>query len=63
MGHNKNKNKRVMKLTDDHEYYRKKVEELEHEREKHRDFSHKALLVKLKKIKLSIKDELNRLIG
>ena len=58
-----NKNKKVKKLTADHEYYAKKVDELEKERTIHRDFGHKALLTKLKKIKLSVKDQLNKLAG
>jgi len=63
MGHKKNKDKKVLKLTKEHIYYSNKVDEIEKERSSQRDFSHKALLVKLKKIKLAIKDELNKLIG
>jgi len=58
-----NKNKKVKKLTEDHKYYAKKVDELEKERTMYRDFGHKGLLTKLKKIKLSIKDQLNKLVG
>ena len=38
-------------------------EEIEKERSMYRDFGHKALLLKLKKIKLSIKDQLAKLTG
>jgi len=57
-----NKNKKVKKLTEEHNYYAKKVDELEKERKLYRDFGHKGLLTKLKKIKLSIKDQLNKLV-
>ena len=46
------KNKAVKKLTKEHEYYSKKVDEIEKERILYRDFGHKALLIKLKKTKL-----------
>ena len=56
------KNKAVKKLTKEHEYYSKKVDEIEKERTLYRDFGHKALLIKLKKTKLYIKDQLDRLL-
>jgi len=55
------KNKTVKKLTKEHEYYSKKVDELEKERSIYRDFGHKSLLLKLKKTKLYIKDQIDRL--
>jgi uncharacterized protein YdcH (DUF465 family) len=57
----KNKDKQMLRLTKEHVYYSKKVEEIEKEREKNRDFFHKSLLVKLKKIKLIIKDKIKEL--
>ena len=55
------KNKTVKKITKEHEYYSKKVDEIEKERTLYRDFGHKALLIKLKKMKLAIKDQIDRL--
>lgn len=62
MGHRKNKDKQVLKLQKEHIYYANKVDEIEKERNAYRDFNHKALLVKLKKIKLAIKDQLKGLV-
>lgn len=62
MGHRKNKDKQVLKLQKEHIYYANKVDEIEKERNAYRDFNHKALLVKLKKIKLAIKDQLRGLV-
>lgn len=56
------KNKTIKKLTQDHKYYSEKVDELEKERTMYRDFGHKALLIKLKKTKLYIKDQIDRLL-
>jgi uncharacterized protein YdcH (DUF465 family) len=56
------KNKKVKKLMQDHEYYSNKVEEIERERSVFRDFGHKALLIKLKKTKLYLKDQIDRLL-
>jgi uncharacterized protein YdcH (DUF465 family) len=56
------KNKAIKKLTKEHEYYAKKVDEIEKERTLYRDFGHKALLMKLKKTKLYIKDQIDRLL-
>ena len=58
-----NKDKKVKKLIEEHKYYAKKVNELEKERALYRDFGHKGLLTRLKKIKLSIKDQLYKLAG
>ena len=63
MGNEKNKDKQLLKLTKEHIYYSKKVDEIEKERNLYRDFSHKSLLMKLKKIKLSIKDQIGKLVG
>lgn len=63
MGNKKNKDKQLLKLTKEHIYYSKKVDEIEKERNLYRDFSHKSLLMKLKKIKLSIKDQIGKLVG
>jgi hypothetical protein len=54
----KNKDKQVLKLQKEHLYYSNKVKEIEKERDKNRDFSHKSLLLRLKKMKLAIKDKL-----
>jgi hypothetical protein len=48
-------------LAKDHKFYSNKVDELEKERSAQRDFGHKALLVSLKKTKLMIKDQIDRL--
>ena len=53
--------KLVKKLTEEHKFYAKKVDEIEKERTMYRDFGHKALLTKLKKMKLVIKDQIDRL--
>ena len=63
MSNKKNKDKQLLRLTKEHIYYSKKVDEIEKERYLYRDFSHKSLLVKLKKIKLSIKDQIGKLVG
>ena len=61
MAQTKRKDKSLKKLTEEHKYYAKKVDELEKERTMYRDFGHKALLLKLKKTKLYIKDQIDRL--
>jgi hypothetical protein len=53
--------KNIKKLAKDHKFYSNKVDELEKERSAQRDFGHKALLVSLKKTKLMLKDQIDRL--
>ena len=50
------KNKKLKKLMDHHAYLNKKVAELTEDRKKDRSFESKALLVRLKKTKLAMKD-------
>ena len=54
--------KKVNKLKASHEWYSKKVDEIEKERKTERSFEHKSLLVKLKKTKLAIKDKLQSML-
>jgi len=54
--------KKIEKLKEHHAWYDKKVTELEDERQHDRSFSHKSLLLKLKKTKLAIKDQINNLM-
>ena len=63
MATTKRKDKSVRKLKQEHTYYANKIEEIEKERSMYRDFGHKALLLRLKKIKLSIKDQIAKLTG
>jgi hypothetical protein len=53
--------KKLKKLKDSHAWYDKKVNELEEERQHDRTFTHKSLLLKLKKTKLAIKDQINQM--
>ena len=59
---NKNKNitksKKIKKLYDHHDYLNRKVAELTEDRKKDRSSESKAVLVRLKKTKLAIKDAL-----
>ncbi len=50
------KNKKLKKLHDHHRYLSKKVEELTEERKVDRSSESKALLMRLKKTKLAMKD-------
>ena len=50
------KNKQLEKLKDHHDYLSRKVAELTEDRKKDRSFESKALLVRLKKTKLMLKD-------
>ncbi len=50
------KNKQLEKLKDHHNYLSRKVAELTEDRKKDRSFESKALLVRLKKTKLAMKD-------
>ncbi len=50
------KNKKLKKLKDNHTYLNKKVAELTEDRKKDRSAESKAVLVRLKKTKLAIKD-------
>ena len=61
MAHQKNKNKKLLKLQNEHQYYAKKVDEIEKERTMYRDYDHKGLLLRLKKMKLFIKDQIEQL--
>ncbi len=54
--------KKVKKLQESHKWYDKKVKELEEERKHDRTFTHKSLLLKLKKTKLAIKDQLTSML-
>ncbi len=51
----------IGKLKLRHSFLSKRVAKMEREREKIRDTGHKAILTELKKEKLWIKDEINRL--
>jgi len=53
-----NKDKKVRKLEDHHDYLKRKVEELTEERKKDRSSESKTLLMRLKKTKLALKDAL-----
>ncbi len=55
-----NKNKKLKKLIDHHTYLNKKVAELTEDRKKDRSDESKALLMRLKKTKLAIKDSIAR---
>ncbi len=50
------KNKKIEKLKDHHDYLNRKVKELTEERKKDRSSESKALLMRLKKTKLAMKD-------
>ena len=52
------KNKQIKKLRDHHEYLNKKVAELTEDRKTDRSSESKSILMRLKKTKLAIKDEM-----
>jgi|TARA_R100000030_G_scaffold90310_2_gene74941 hypothetical protein len=54
------KDKKLKKLQDHHDYLNRKVDGLTKERLKDRSSESKALLVRLKKTKLAIKDAINK---
>jgi hypothetical protein len=54
--------KKIEKLKEHHAWYDEKVKELEDERNHDRSFVHKSLLLKLKKTKLAIKDQIENLM-
>ena len=54
------KNKKIEKLKDHHEYLNRKVKELTEDRKKDRSAESKTLLMRLKKTKLAIKDQIAR---
>ena len=54
------KNKKLKKLIDHHTYLNKKVAELTEDRKKDRSDESKAILMRLKKTKLAIKDSIAR---
>ncbi len=54
------KNKKLKKLIDHHSYLNKKVAELTEDRKKDRSDESKAILMRLKKTKLVIKDSIAR---
>ena len=57
----KRKDKKLKKLLDHHDYLNRKTKELDAEREKgDRSEESKQLLLRLKKTKLAIKDEITR---
>ena len=53
-----NKIKKLKKLKYEFDYYHRKVEEMENERDEDRSWEGKALIKKFKKIKLAIKTEI-----
>ena len=57
---NLRKNKKLKKLYDHHSYLNRKVKELTEERKRDRSSESKALLMRLKKTKLALKDALAR---
>lgn len=57
----KRKNKSLKKLEKEHDYYKGKVEEMERERSYDRSWDGKALLVKMKKLKLDAKTQIMKL--
>jgi uncharacterized protein YdcH (DUF465 family) len=57
---NLNKNKKIKKLNDKHDYLNRKVAELTEDRKKDRSSESKSLLMRLKKTKLAIKDSIAR---
>lgn len=57
----KKKNKSLKKLEKEHSYYKSKVEEMEQERAHDRSWDGKALLVKMKKLKLDVKTKITQL--
>ena len=57
---NLNKNKKLKKLMDHHDYLNKKVGELTKDRKKDRSDESKQILMRLKKTKLAIKDAITK---
>ena len=58
---NRRKDKKLKKLLDHHDYLNRKTKEIEAEREEgERSSDGKALLIRLKKQKLAMKDEIAR---
>jgi hypothetical protein len=57
---NLNKNKKIKKLNDKHDYLNRKVDALTEDRKKDRSSESKSLLMRLKKTKLAIKDSIAR---
>lgn len=57
----KKSSKKVKALEKEYLWYKKKVDEMEDEREYDRTWSGKALLIKFKKIKLFLKTQLQKL--
>ena len=57
---NLNKNKKLKKLMDHHDYLNKKVTELTKDRKKDRSDESKQILMRLKKTKLAIKDAITK---
>ena len=57
----KRKDKKLKKLEDEHDYLNRKTKDLDEERgDGDRDVESKQLLLRLKKTKLAIKDEITR---
>tara|TARA_B100000989_G_scaffold292107_1_gene267491 strand:+ start:92 stop:289 length:198 start_codon:yes stop_codon:yes gene_type:complete len=54
------KNKQLKKLQDHHAYLNKKVAELTEDRKKDRSIESKAILMRLKKTKLALKDAMEK---
>lgn len=54
--------KKIKKLQSSHQWYDDKVNEIENERKFDRSFEHKSLLLKMKKTKLALKDQINKLL-
>ena len=57
------KSKKLKRLEDHHDYLNRKVTELTEDRKKDRSGESKQLLMRLKKTKLAIKDEIARVTG
>jgi len=57
---NLNKNKKIKRLNNKHDYLNRKVDELTEDRKKDRSSESKSLLMRLKKTKLAIKDSIAR---
>ncbi len=55
-----NKNKKLKKLHEEHDYLNKKVEELTKDRLYDRSAESKTVLMRLKKTKLAIKDSIEK---
>ena len=54
------KNKQIKKLQDHHQYLDRKVKELTEDRKKDRRIESKAILMRLKKTKLALKDAMEK---